>query len=153
MRLLLYVFLLAGQLALIAAARGQSTKAPNAPLFFHAKCRLDKVEANGTEHFSFDLEVGNRSPQPIELRRAEIFLASRGGFATSISELIDKDHALFGIGPKLGPSSRKRAGGLKLIWSFPVTHILFALEAVDDNGASHYSLEQLPIARIRISDS
>jgi len=65
----------------------------------------------------------------------------------SIGELIAKDHALFGIGPRLGPSSRNRAGGLKLIWSFPVTQIFFALEAVDDKGVSYYSLEQLPITR------
>jgi hypothetical protein len=110
-------------------------------------CRLDLLEATGAEHFSLEMSVENRAEGPVELRRVQMFFASRGGFATAIDDLVAKNHDFFGIGRRLDAASQHAIGNIEYGWSMPVTQLILAIDAVDWQGAAHQSVVQLPIAR------
>jgi hypothetical protein len=110
-------------------------------------CRLNQVEATGNEHFSLQMTLANRSQAPIELRRAEMFFASRGGFATAFDELIASSHNFFGIGPHLDALGQYEIGNLQYVWSMPVSQVIFAFDIVDAEGTARQSVVQLPIER------
>jgi Peptidase family M23 len=117
------------------------------PLVLVGECRLNQVEATGNEHFSLQMTLGNRSPGPIELRRAELFFASRGGFATAFDDVIASNHNFFGIGPHLDAQSQYEIGNLQYVWSMPVSQVIFAFDMADAEGSVHQSVVQFPIER------
>jgi hypothetical protein len=117
------------------------------PLVLSGDCRLNQVEPTGNEHFSLQMTLGNRSQAPIELRRAEIFFASRGGFATAFDDLIASNHNFYGIGPHLDALGQYEIGNLQYVWSMPVGQVIFAFDVLDAEGTAHQSVVQLPIER------
>ena len=126
--------------------RGQQD-AEESPLVLAGDCRLNQVEATGNEHFSLQMTLGNRSAGPVELRRAELFFASRGGFATAFDDLIATNHNFFGIGPHLDAQGQYEIGHLEYVWSMPVSQVIFAFDMADAEGSVHQSVVQFPIER------
>ncbi len=98
------------------------------------------------ERFSIEMRIANRFRGAIDLRRAEVFFASRGGFAMSAEEQIANRHSFYGIGPRLDGSSQDVIHGLHS-WFTPVTHVVYAFDVKDQRGAFHHSTAQIPITR------
>jgi hypothetical protein len=108
---------------------------------------LDSVALDGGEKFSLQLGIRNLAAEPAQIRRADFFLASEGGWAWSLGDLIRKDGGFFGAGPQLGPRAQIALGRQQFEWSAPVSHAVFHLQAVGAGGKTQELLAQFPIRR------
>jgi Peptidase family M23 len=116
------------------------------PLLLTGASKLKSVDPDGGEQFSLELSLRNSASQRVSIRRAELFLASEGGWSWSLGEQISKNGNFFGYPPSLAPSSTIQAGNLNYGWSAPAAYFLIGLEAASA-GETQESLFQIPITR------
>ncbi len=111
---------------------------------------LTSVEENGTEHFDLHLHLKNLTASPVTIQRAEWFFAENGGWAMPMGVLIPKPGGgagdFFGASPTV-PTSADLPLNTGWVWSFPVTHVLFRIQAKDASGNLQDLVTQIPVTR------
>jgi hypothetical protein len=107
--------------------------------------RLDAVDPDGQEHFSLDLALCNPGAA-VRLRRAVFFLACEGGWSATLGDQLARDGRFFGVGPELAAGANHPLH-LQYIWSEPITHALFQLQATGPGASLAESLAAFPLIR------
>lgn len=119
--------------------------APGDALRIDGTATLDEMEPAGLEHFEIDLHLFN--PGGIRrLTRAEVILASDGGWSFALGDPIERRGSLFGIGPEIAAGKDHRAH-LSYWWSAPISLFLIRVDSLDERGAPQSSMVEIPIAR------
>jgi hypothetical protein len=139
----LLLTLVAGSLPLTAADQVPS------PLEIRVQGELTSVSASKGERLDLAITMANATGFPVEVTRAEVFLACQGGWAHSMGEWIEQGQGLFNQGRIINP------GQYRFHYFYndsqPVTHYLLALQLRWQDEPPHDFLLQVPLKRARFA--
>ncbi len=115
------------------------------PLVITGKGDLRSVSLVEGEQLALAIELSNASGGPVEVARAETFLACEGGWAYSLGESIGQGKGFFGNGTTV--SSGQHRYQLGYSFSTPVTHYLLALQLRRQNQPARDFVFEVPFTR------
>jgi murein DD-endopeptidase MepM/ murein hydrolase activator NlpD len=126
-------------------ARSEPPRAEERGLEITGTARIKELSALGMERFDIELLLKNQGG-PRRLTRAEILLASEGGWSFALGDPLEKRGSLFGLGPDVRAQAERHAS-LTYWWSAPIVAFLLRVEAIDEAGAPEARLVQIPVER------
>jgi hypothetical protein len=126
-------------------ARLPLPRAEESRLQITGTAQLKELTATGMERFEIELLLKNLGG-PRRLTRAEILLASEGGWSFALGDWLEARRPL--VGPDLNLlAGAQRPAHLTYMWSAPIVSFLLRVEAIDEAGAPEANLIQIPIVR------
>lgn len=108
---------------------------------------LDALDAEWNESFSLALDVQNASAGTLTLQHSQMLVAHQGGFAFALGDAVAEKGNFHGLGPALEPMMKPAHLSLKYVWSTPLTHVVYRLEAVDEADTLQAARRAIPLSR------